>query len=153
MPNIPPLITHTPNVQPLYAASGGVQVSTDNPYRIIGVDSTPINLATGLGLTFTVGKTYVMQVEFAIHADPPITANSTDALVVAVQSGGGIIGRSLLVPLWALGTATEPLAFTCMFQCLSASSVLMSFGSGGYELVNTYTLTVESIQLAELGST
>jgi len=150
MPNIPPLITHTPNVQPLYAASGGVQVSTDNPSTTFGIITAPINLAATTGLTFTYGKTYAMQIEFTIRANTPITANSTDSLVMAVQSGGSFIGRSLIVPLWGISNTIQTLAFTCIFECRSSSIVQLTFATGGYSLVNSYPFVIESIQLAQL---
>jgi hypothetical protein len=161
MPNIPPLITHTPNAQSLYAAAGSgggggslsYEVSTANPTTIFQTTTPLINLAAApLSLNFVAGKAYLVAIEFTAKPNTPLVANTTDSMALALQSGG-VVGRSGIYPLWNLGTQTASVGFTCVVPIVDPANVNLTFGNPNQAtLVQTYTITIQSVQIVELAT-
>jgi hypothetical protein len=160
MPNLTPLITHRPDNIGLYALAGSggggslsYEVSTANPTTIFQTVTPPINLAASpLNLNFTAGKAYLVTIEFTAKPNTPLVPNTTDTMVMAVQSGG-VVGRSGLYPLWNLGTQTASLGFTCIVPVAYPATVNLTFGNPNQaSLLQTYTITLQSVQIVELAT-
>jgi len=159
MPNLVPLITHRPDNTALYALAGAggntelsYQISTSTASTVFQPTTTAINLATLTGLNFTAGKAYLVALELTIVPIAPLVANTTDSMIMAVSAGASV-GRSAIYPLWNLGTQTASIGFTCILPVVTPAAITLSFGNPNQAaLAQTYTVTVQSTQIVELGT-